>query len=117
MNMSESVRVLVVEQAEHVVVSAHGLLYLDTMQPLQDALLVQVGRDRSHVILDLGAVRQCDSSGLNLFVKAHRLAGEHGGWFCLAAPRPAVRRLLDLTNLSRVLRVFDTVEQAANPPV
>ena len=114
--MNESIRVLVAEQPEHVVVSAYGLLYFDTLQPLHDALLPQVGRDRPRVILDLGAVQQCDSSGLNLFVKAHRLAGDHGGWFRIAAPRPAVRRLLDLTNLSRVLRIFDSVQQAANQP-
>jgi anti-sigma B factor antagonist len=115
--VTDSIRVLVAEQAEHVVVSAYGLLYFDTLRPLSDALLAHVGRDRPRVVLDLGAVQQCDSSGLNLFVKAHRLAGEHGGWFRIAAPRPAVRRLLDLTNLSRVLGIFDTVQQAADPPV
>ena len=113
MSPSEAVRVVVAEQGEHVVVSAHGLLYIDTLWPLRDALLAEVGRDGARVILDLGGVCQCDSSGLNLFVKAHRLAGERGGWFGLAAPRPAVRRLLDLTNLSRALHVFDTVEEAS----
>jgi anti-sigma B factor antagonist len=103
---------MVKETDGHVVVSAQGELYIDTLQPLQDALLVQVAREHPRVVLDLAGVSQCDSSGLNLFVKAHRMADQHGGEFRLAAPGPTVRRLLALTNLDRALRIFDTVQQA-----
>ena len=111
--MTDVIRVVVGEATDHVVVSAHGVLYFDTLQPLQDALLVQVARDNARVVLDLAGVSQCDSSGLNLFVRAYKLAHQHGGWFRLAAPAHAVRRLLELTNLNRALPVFDSVAEAA----
>ncbi len=104
--------VVVREAADHTVVRPEGRLYFDTIDPLRDALLVIVAGERPRIVVDLSAADRCDSSALNLFVQAHRMAARHGGWLRLAAAPPALRRAIDITNLDRLLTVHDSVEAA-----
>lgn len=104
--------VVVREAADHVVVRPEGRLYFDTLDPLRDALLVLATGERPRIVVDLSGADRCDSSALSLLVQAHRMAARHGGWLRLAAPPPAVRRALDITNLGRLLAVHDSVETA-----
>ena len=110
--MTTGIHVIVHEDTDHTVVVPQGRIYFDTFEPLRDALLVLASRERPRIVLDLSQVPICDSSGLNLFAQAHRLASRHGGWLRLVAPQAGVRRVLDATNLTRLLRIYDTVEAA-----
>jgi anti-anti-sigma factor len=111
--MTTAVRVIVRDRADHTVVIPQGPLYFDTIEPLRDALLPLGAGERPRIVLDLSGVAMCDSSGLNLMVQTHRLAVRRGGWVRLVAPRPSVRRVLEATNLTRVLPTYDTVDAAA----
>src|SRR4051812_48659787 len=110
--MTTSVTVVVHEAADHIVVEPHGRLYFDTFEPLRDALVVLGSGERPRLVLDLSDVDICDSSGLNLLAQTHRIAVRHGGWLRLAGVHPNVRRVLDATNLTRMLGVYDTVDGA-----
>jgi anti-anti-sigma factor len=110
--MTATVRVVVRESADHTLVAPQGGLYFDTSDPLRDALLVLGAAERPHLVLDLSGVTTCDSSGLNLLAQTHRLATRRGGWLRLVAPQPHVRRALEITNLTRVFDIFDSVESA-----
>ena len=68
---------------------------------------------RTHVIVDLSQVPFCDSSGLGLLVRLHRLTEISGGWTRLAAPHRDLRRMLQITNLDRILPVYESVGDAA----
>ena len=61
------------------------------------------------VVVDVSAVRFIDSSGIGILVTAHRRAPEA---FAVAGPVDAVRRALELTRTDRILRLFDTLDEA-----
>ena len=108
-----TVPVNVRDGAGHTIVAPDGRLYFDTVEPVRDALLALAAADRPHIVLDLSRVETCDSSALNLMVRVHRAATGHGGWLRLVAPQPHVVRVLEVTNLTRLLAVYDTVAEAS----
>ena len=59
------------------------------------------------VIVDMSGVEFCDSTGMNVLLAAHRKAREQGGDLELAAPRPAIRKILQVTGLESVFTVLD----------
>ncbi len=98
----------------YTVVAPRGRIFFDTVHPVRDALLRLAAGEPARVVLDLSDVATCDSSGLNLMVEAQRVATRQGGWLRLAGVTPGVQRVLQVTNLTRVLPVYDTVEAAAS---
>jgi anti-sigma B factor antagonist len=59
----------------------------------------------SRVVVDMSGVEFCDSTGMNVLLSCLRLAREHGGELELAAPRPAVRKILEVTGLDSVFTI------------
>lgn len=73
------------------------------------------------LVLDLGEVRFCDSSGFNALLRLYRRAVlDGGGAFALVSPPEQVRRLLALTGGEASIPVHPSVERAcagaAAPP-
>jgi anti-anti-sigma factor len=108
--MTTRLKVAVREMAEHTLISVEGDVYYDTIDPLRDVLVDLAASGQLYLVLDLSGVATCDSSGLNLMVQAQRLATRRGGWLRLLNPQPGVRRVLELTNLTRLLTVQPSAE-------
>jgi anti-sigma B factor antagonist len=66
-----------------------------------------MGEGQPHVVVDMAGVEFCDSTGMNVLLAALRRVRERGGELVLAAPRPAVRKILQVTGLESVFTVFD----------
>jgi anti-anti-sigma factor len=66
----------------------------------QVAELVAAGRD---LVLDLRGVTFMDASGIGVLLGAHRMARACGLRFALQSPSPALRRVLEISGVSRVL--------------
>jgi anti-anti-sigma factor len=64
------------------------------------------------LVLDLTGVDFCDSSALGAFVDIHRRRSDSGHRFALTGVQPEVRRILELTRLTSVLSLHETVEDA-----
>ena len=64
------------------------------------------------LIIDLGEVESCDSSGLSSLLVANRILHTTGGKMRIAAPSDKVYSLIKITQLERVLPVCETVEEA-----
>jgi len=62
---------------------------------------------RLDLIVDLVCVGFIDSVGLGTLVGAFKAARQAGGDMALRAPPLAVSKLLDITGLTKVLRVLD----------
>ena len=60
-----------------------------------------------HLVVDMTGVEFCDSTGMNVLLAAHRRAREDGGDLQLAAPRSAIRKVLQVTGLESVFTVVD----------
>ena len=65
----------------------------------------------SRIVVDMSGVEFCDSTGMNVLLSCLRQARDRGGELELAAPRPAVRKILQVTGLDSVFTI------AADPAV
>jgi anti-sigma B factor antagonist len=63
----------------------------------------------TRVVVDMSGVEFCDSTGMNVLLSCLRRARERGGELEIAAPKPAVRKILQVTGLDSV---FTLVEDA-----
>ena len=107
-------------QGERAIVALAGEIDLYTAPRLQSELaaaLASGGPARlvglladglpARVIIDMSGVEFCDSTGMNVLLAAHRRATEQGGSLELAGPRPAVRKILQVTGLETVFTVHE----------
>lgn len=96
-------------QGGHAVVTATGELDLYTAPRLQAALAGLLREQVDRVVVDLSGVEFCDSTGMNVLLAAMKRLKEQGGTFELAAPRPAVKRILQVTGLDTVFSILDAM--------
>jgi anti-anti-sigma factor len=97
------------------VVRIDGRLDRHCCLDLRSALDDLVRQRRELVVVDLEDTESLDSSALGVVVRAWK-EGEHRGVLLrLARPREPVLRMLEVTGLARLLRVFATIEEACEP--
>lgn len=94
------------------VVTVAGELDVDTATFLHTHLANQLQHGRHHLVMDLETLEFMDSSGLRVLIQAARETHDRGGDLHIAAPTPAVRRLLELTGFSTATPVHASVEEA-----
>ncbi|CAL9393040.1 hypothetical protein SUDANB6_01301 [Streptomyces sp. enrichment culture] len=94
----------------HAIVTVDGPIDYHTAPQLLGHLTATEMQDVPLLILDLTQVEFCDSSALGAFVDIHRRRSDAGRRFALAGVRPEVRRILELTRLTSVLSLHETVE-------
>ncbi|HEY1672040.1 MAG TPA: STAS domain-containing protein [Streptosporangiaceae bacterium] len=93
---------------DHTIVIVAGEIDLYTAPRLHRELVDVLADDRpARVIVDMSGVVFCDSTGMNVLLSSLRRAKERGGQLELAAPRPAVRKILQVTGLDSVFTVLD----------
>lgn len=63
-------------------------------------------------VVDLSGVTFMDSSGLRAIIMAYRATQNTQGWIRLAAPTPAVRRVVEIIGLDTVIDSYPSVDQA-----
>jgi anti-anti-sigma factor len=80
---------------------------------LQTAFEQQVRDARVYLIADLAGVAYTSSAGLRALLGAMKDARTHGGDLRLAAPRPDVRKVLEMSGFASILKIFDDVAAAA----
>ncbi|MEU2233830.1 STAS domain-containing protein [Streptomyces vietnamensis] len=94
------------------VLTVAGELDMETADRLQELLAEQFGQGRRRLVLDLSALDFMDSSGLNVLIRAVNKARESDGDLYLAAPTPAVRRILEITGVMATIPPHDAVADA-----
>jgi anti-sigma B factor antagonist len=95
-------------QGDVTVLALAGEIDLYTAPRLQAELTAALAAAKSaQIVVDMSAVEFCDSTGMNVLLAAHRLATEKGGDLTLAAPRPPVRKILEVTGLQSVFTIHD----------
>ena len=103
-------------QSGRIIMSLGGEIDLYTAPRLHGELVtVLAGGAPVQIVVDMSAVEFCDSTGMNVLLAAHRRAREQGGDLELAAPRPAVRKILQVTGLESVFTVLDDPATVAGP--
>lgn len=95
-----------------VVISLSGELDHDTAEPLRKALTQQVRAGAKRIVVDCGGMHFCDSTGLNVLLHGRLDAQEAGGRVELAALRPPVARMFEITGAQAVFQVYAGVDEA-----
>lgn len=65
-----------------------------------------------HLILDLDNIEYVDSSGLSAILTGHRLWRDSGVFVICRAKHPAVRRLIEISKLDKILIIIPTLDEA-----
>lgn len=97
-------------RADVIVVRPTGKLDVDQTPALRTALLSALAHagGPTDVVVDLSRVGFCDSSGLNVLIRAMLAACESGRGLRLAAPCTQVARLLNVTDADKTFEITPT---------
>jgi anti-sigma B factor antagonist len=92
---------------DHVIVTAAGEIDLYTAPKLQAdfAEIIDGAAPVTRVVIDMSGVEFCDSTGMNALLAVLRQVRERGGELELAAPRPAIKKILQVTGLDSVFTI------------
>jgi len=94
------------------VLSLAGEVDVANTPQMRDAALQLISAGVVRLVIDLSATEYMDSAGLGTLVGLRKRLRESGGELLLAAPKPRVRRLLDITGLDQILAVHEDVAAA-----
>ncbi|HEV8610638.1 MAG TPA: STAS domain-containing protein [Thermoanaerobaculia bacterium] len=105
--------VIVVEKREVVtVVSIDGSVDGTTARELTASFRAQVAGGSARLVGNLAGVDYTSSAGLRALLETVKETRQHGGDLRLAAVRPEVLRILELSGFTSILQVFDDVDAA-----
>lgn len=79
---------------------------------VREDLLSLLNREPATLIVDMGGTTFCDSVGVNALVRAHRRATASETQIRLVATAPAVLRVLAITGVDRLMKVYPSVAEA-----
>ncbi len=97
----------VVAKGAAIVVVVAGEVDIYTAPRMAEALEQAVTHAPRPLVVDLSAVKFFDSSGLNVLLRGMQATAE-----LRVVASPVVRRLVEVTGLTTVLRIFDRVDDA-----
>jgi anti-sigma B factor antagonist len=94
------------------VVSIDGSIDGLTAGDLLAALRSQVAASNTRIVADLGGVTYTSSAGLRALLETVKETRQRGGDLRLAAVRPEVLRVLELSGFTGILKVYPDVDAA-----
>ena len=84
----------------------------NTAEGLRQIFTREVAAGHHRLVADLAGVDYTSSAGLRVLLATVKDTRSRGGDLRLAAPHADVRKVLDLSGFSGILRVFPTVDDA-----
>jgi len=98
------------------VVTVRGEIDHDVKELLGTVMLSGYGEaPPSRIVVDLSGVTFMDSSGINVFVTAHKAVSNNAGWLRIAAAQTPVLHVLQLVGVDTFITCHPTLEQALEP--
>jgi anti-anti-sigma factor len=94
------------------VIRLDGRLDMLTAAQVKTHLAEEPAAGRSRLVVDMAGVEFIDSSGLGALISGLKAARLAGGDMRIANAREQARTVLELTRLDRVLRLYDSVDEA-----
>jgi len=104
-----------VEVGQHgtsTVITPSGELDHHTADVLAEPIDAAVDAGAIRLVVDCAGLEFCDSTGLNVLLGARLRVEALGGGVHLAAMRPTVARVFEITGADAVFTVHDTLERA-----
>jgi anti-sigma B factor antagonist len=79
---------------------------------LREALLSATLTGQSVIVVDMSETEYCDSTGLNVLIRALGQVQQAGGDLRLVMGGPGLRRVLTVTGVLGMFRIYETLGQA-----
>jgi anti-sigma B factor antagonist len=81
-------------------------------EALQGVLDAQTRKRPGLLVIEMSALRYMDSSALQAILRAHRTLVKDGGRLALVNPHDTVARVLEMTEVDRIVPVYASVDEA-----
>ncbi len=81
---------------------------------LREAMEAAAQRQSRILAVDMTGTEFCDSTGLNVLVTAQKQAQQEGRDVCLAVRGPALLRILAVSGVGSMFRIYDSLAGALN---
>ena len=102
---------------DHTIVTISGEIDLYTAPRLHSELAALLAEGMpARVVIDMSGVEFCDSTGMNVLLSCLRRARERGGELEIADPKPAVRKILQVTGLDSVFTLVEDPDASRPKP-
>jgi anti-anti-sigma factor len=100
--------------ADTLVLSPQGRLDHDSSEAFRAALegFLDGARDGRCIVLDLAALEYVSSAGLRCFMLAAKQAGAQGGRILIAAMRPLVAEIFQISRFTTLFEIHPTLRAA-----
>lgn len=79
---------------------------------LKSELLLINKNSVNNIVLNMSKSRYCDSSGLSAILIGNRLCKDSGGKFVISGLQPNVQKLVEISQLDKVLNIASSDKQA-----
>ncbi len=99
-------------RATALIVAIQGSVDGLTADTLMETLEAYVDDGHTRLVADLSGVDYTSSAGLRALLATVKRARSGGGDLRLAAVQPNVRKVLDLSGFTSILKLYDTVDAA-----
>ena len=94
------------------VLAVSGEVDVATVPRLREQLHSLVAAGNTRIIVDLDSVDFLDSTGLGVLVGALKRVRSHDGTLSLVCTQPRIRKVFEVTGLTKVFALFDSVDEA-----
>jgi anti-sigma B factor antagonist len=81
---------------------------------LKSELVIISKNGAKNIVLDMGSVKYCDSSGLSALLIGYRVCKECKGSFILSSLQPALEKLIAISQLDSILNIKTTSKEAVD---
>jgi len=98
--------------SDALVLALSGELDHDSADVLRDALTEGLSAAATRIVVDCEDLTFCDSTGLNVQLHGRLAAQDAGVGLELAALRPPVARMFDITGADAVFRLYGSLDEA-----
>jgi anti-sigma B factor antagonist len=104
------------ERGGYSVLAVSGEVDVATVPRLREQLHGLVAEGHTRIVVDLDGVDFLDSTGLGVLVGALKRVRSNDGELSLVCTQPRIRKVFEVTGLTKVFTLYDSVDEAvANP--
>jgi anti-sigma B factor antagonist len=100
------------QQGSITVIAINGSMDALTAPTLSEALRQQIEAGHAQLVIDLTALEYSSSAGLRALLGGVKDARQHAGDLRLAGLRPNVRKVLELSGFTTIMKIFPSVPEA-----
>ena len=101
-------------EGDRTIVEVGGEIDVYTAPRLREQLVDLVADGKYHLVVDMERVDFLDSTGLGVLVGALKRVRSNDGDLYIVCTQPRIRKVFEVTGLTKVFQLFDTVDDAIN---